>query len=687
MANKVFPNCTLGGSNGPGVMCWSSVYGRYFVGAVDTLGNVWVHAYSAGYRLFQSMVIDPVFGIDNHDLPSLLVMDAAGTNPGKVLAVYNHHAGVQYSNLSVNAGDIRSWGTRVQVTASGTGATFQFLFQATDTSHTVFLITSLGTANDCSWGYYTSTDGSTWSSLVPFYIPTGATQPILTCAQDPANPNIIHWFIGTQLATCKIYHIYMEIQSNASVKWFKSDGTDITATLGSGWTDETNFTPVYTTSANAANFCGGVFAGLPAVLYTTTTASGSNSLATWTANLATWSGSAWSSSTITVLDSAGTGAGSYAGPDYLHTGSNVSGYGCLDPNDVTSVYLPIAYAANYSPALPSQETSGGLTDLRLEKWTKTAGTWAKAVDVTGNTSNLNIMAISFQNTSPTQLIYAQGTYTSFSTFNTDLWAHPTLVLNSTKNSTPVWASDVGPLGIQAYYLLYEGTGTTAHDVTGNVAGYNGTFTGTPVWGSDTYGANLGSFSTSNYVAIPGALATAWSNGAYPRYIWFMGANTATTANTTAFLFAQTGANTFNIGLVFNFGSTGVADLYINNNNNTSAVLSQVTDGNPHVWLIVSTSATAHTLYLDGVSKITATSSLAGDVGTLNLLTLGAFKRQAVVSNPWTGSISAFGCGWGANPNPLAFTNDQLTGQFGGTWASFSPAWCIEQQAVIGSGIV
>src|SRR3954451_6092881 len=133
-ANKILTNATLIGSSSAGVLYWSIANQCWLVGSVSTAGHVTVSKYSRAYRLLQTQVINYAFGVDNHDVPSIVQMQS-----GKYLAVYNKHANVQYSQLTDAADDIRSWGSPVQVTDAATAATFQFLARGTDSSNTIFL--------------------------------------------------------------------------------------------------------------------------------------------------------------------------------------------------------------------------------------------------------------------------------------------------------------------------------------------------------------------------------------------------------------------------------------------------------------------------------------------------------------------------------------------------------------------
>jgi hypothetical protein len=671
--NKILVNGTFTGSSSAGVIPWSPSRKEFLVGTVDTSGNVTVSRYSKSYQLLQTQVLNYGFGVDNHDVPSIIQM-----NGGKYLAVYNHHAGVQYSQLSTGANDIRSWASAVQVTASSPGATFQFLFQGTDTNHTVFLVTSIGgygVSGTVGWGYYTTTDGSTWSSFNWIYQPqTTGVSPILTIAQDPNTPNTIHWFMGTNLAVCKLYHFSCVIQPDGSLRWYKTDGTDVTSTLGSAWTDETHWTPVYTTALNAINSSCAVVSGSPVVLYQRVTASGSNPTATVTAEQARWSGSAWVPSTIGALDASGLGEGSYAGPDYLYHASNVSGYPAQDPNDVNSVYLPVAYGANYAPSLPGMETGGGLTDMRMEKWTYNGTSWAKAVDISGQVNTQIVMGVAIQGMSPTQLLYSQGTYSSYTSFNLDLWAYPPLALNSTKNTSgTTWVSGMAPVGTQAYYLLYElaaGSGATLHDVSGNASGYGGSVTGGLTVSSGTYGNELSGFSTTQHGALSSQLASDfWNSGvsSYPRWVSVL-AKSPSSGGTSGclFSFGNTGNNAYTYAVFYNRSGAGYLSTFLNTNWTDATGVAGVYDGGYHHVLIYSTDATHHYVYFDGVLKISAATNLSTTLGNINCLALGALKRTTV-ANPFQGNIVSCLAGWGSLPDPMYLYKDQITGQFGGTW--------------------
>src|SRR5207237_1628940 len=66
---------------------------------------------------------------------------------------------------------------------------------------------------------------------------------------------------------------------------------------------------------------------------------------------------------------------------------------------------------------------------------------------------------------------------------------------------PLWRPDQAPAGCLFYALLDEASGLRVRDLAQRAG--NGAFVGTPTWGRGLYGPQLGGFTASNYVSVPG----------------------------------------------------------------------------------------------------------------------------------------------------------------------------------------
>jgi hypothetical protein len=209
-------------------------------------------------------------------------------------------------------------------------------------------------------------------------------------------------------------------------------------------------------------------------------------------------------------------------------------------------------------------------------------------------------------------------------------------------------------GLRFALPLHEGSGRP-QDLSGN--GRHGTMVGTAVaWGRGPFGRQLGGFSATSYVthdAAAGLLGVT-----YPCWIVSIAANSGVADAFTVAQASTTSANQF-MGLRYNLGGVaGQVSYSIRDNAGinpvVAATIAASTDGQPHVLMGWSNTASDHRLAWDGVQVASSTATL-GAV-TTNNLTLGVLRRTTVTL-PFAGSLIGVAGGNGAIPDYRAVAAD------------------------------
>lgn len=673
--------------------CWSwwslpqAVYdsstGRTFTGCVEAGGAVKLAQYDSKYQVIQQLHVRTLAS-DDHDAPAVIVLAAGGSNAGKVLAAYSGHALASYSWLSTSVGSILA-GTEQQLeNGTSTFCTYCQLFQMGDTNQTVYWFHRYGNSSGSYiWRLRYSTDGgSTWGGA--FQLWSGSGNAYCRGAMNGANRidfyvTSVHPNSGNNVLS----HFYLSINANGTFSLSQSDGTSIgtytaTGTQVTGATlplDDSTPTTVskIVTGASTWNWDAAAYSGTPYVAYATfTTASTTHD--THAYSQASWSGSAWVATSVS-------NGGSYV-PNWLFSAeAEYSGGIALDPNNANSVYVSRANAG----------AGGGATATRfdLENWTF-SGSWSLAATIKSTAANFACRPKSVINGS-NQFIFWYGTYTNWSAgFTTDVWDNPPDTLFTSKVSSPTYSSAVVPSGTNAYFLLYEGSSTTLHDV---LATYNGSTVGAITWGSDSYGANLSGFNTSGIYGKSDTLAAAFLAGGYPKWIGFLFKSVSSSTNYGfIFSFGNSASNDAVIGVAVNFnGTANLFSGFIRDNGQAHEADPQGTktacsDGAWHVGELVLDSTSSQSLYLDGV--LVQTTSVSMSTQTLNQFSMGLLRRTGL-GQAFDGTIGAVVAGWASKPDPYSLYYDLFYGQFAGTRASiaFQSAWAVAAyQPTIGMGV-
>lgn len=231
-----------------------------------------------------------------------------------------------------------------------------------------------------------------------------------------------------------------------------------------------------------------------------------------------------------------------------------------------------------------------------------------------------------------------------------------------KPEEAIWQQEEGPPGCRLYLLLHEGGGRVARDLSRRSK--DGTFIsgGSPTlaWQRGRYGAQLGGFSTTDYLQIDPP--TQITHAVYPCWMAVLAINT-NTADGALICAAGTAADTQFAAIRYNRTSTGTLAYTMVDDSGTAVVLSvsglSVNDGQPHVAMAWSLSASDHRLAWDGAQVASSTSTLG--TTTFNALTLGALRRNTIVTS-FGGSLIVASAGRGSVPDPKAFAQDLLSGE-------------------------
>lgn len=248
---------------------------------------------------------------------------------------------------------------------------------------------------------------------------------------------------------------------------------------------------------------------------------------------------------------------------------------------------------------------------------------------------------------------------------------------------------IGTEGARAAYLLAEGSGTTANDLSPNAR--HATLSGVTWNATGAYTPNLTLAPTSRGVANGAAFGAPsfpiWSavlldhdNGGVDHYLAFHGRN-----DSDLFVGLRWAAGGFNYYLYdgTNFIDAGVV---------SGSELPNV----PVFAMTLSTAANDHRLYLTaavpgGTLTPVATSSTTLTPFAANTFGLTGIERAAFGNTGHSGKLYALATGAGSYPDPTALATDWLNGTFtfalGSAGGGFVSAWAAYSNQVIGMGAV
>lgn len=209
-------------------------------------------------------------------------------------------------------------------------------------------------------------------------------------------------------------------------------------------------------------------------------------------------------------------------------------------------------------------------------------------------------------------------------------------------------------GVGCYLALNESGGWPVNLATGKP----GAGVGVPVWVNGPYGPSLTSLSPTSYVDYP----VPYSNGV--RWQACLFSNTSTSGN-EPWSWASTANDLTFDRLILNFPSAGSITWYLRDDKGAfpapSGVAVSCNDGLPHVAMTSVDAASNYNVYWDGLLVATknSTSSFAF---TPTQLSLGVDHRSSVTGG-FTGYDIAYAYGVGQIPDPWAFAQNWLSGEF------------------------
>ena len=445
--------------------------GVTYIGSVCANGDVEVHAYdhSTGASTYKKL---SQTGIDDHTNATVHV-----TGTGRLLCALWTHTGSSFTHVrfASTTGDIESSQTLTNVSVAGTVTCgyptyFSLSNGKSGPAERIFCIfyTSLTGTDTRRDLYYTYSDddGATWSTPVQSAI-SSQTYAYWKSVSDKSTK--IHFGYTSSApnisATNTLHHFVLESDAGV-IKWRKSDGSEITASLP--WTVQTETTAIWDSTVNNLGYgtgcvqwisgieldgtgkpglCFGAYPGATAPI---------NSAA-WNDNRycrAIWDGSAW---TLSEIARGGDNLPYAPTVEYVYYAGVSLKEG--DPN----VAL---IATNYNTRTPS--TNDGPHEIQL--WTYAAGSWSKTTDITSGSGKGATNEFNYKHFRPVwvrnahadcQVIWASGRYANYTTFDTVLNTYPNTIGTPIIYLTAKVPSVSGTVDTELY--LYYGAATIAAD--------------------------------------------------------------------------------------------------------------------------------------------------------------------------------------------------------------------------------
>ncbi len=220
-----------------GVWTWfTTPVSHYYNGAtyfapVDSSGNSEIHRYDHATQTTTSFTLSASPDVDDHNNGSIEILD-----DGKIIAYWTTHydSAVRY-RVSTNANDISAFGTTQSLTPPAGNVTYP-------------VPTRLSGAGGKRWLFYRNNNGTTqdlsFRSSSDFSAGSGsASSHVALCTTSGVTP---YWRIGSNgvdridvilvnnhpvQGDNEIYHFYAAPNGSNNLEYFKSDGTQITASL------------------------------------------------------------------------------------------------------------------------------------------------------------------------------------------------------------------------------------------------------------------------------------------------------------------------------------------------------------------------------------------------------------------------------------------------------------------------
>lgn len=272
--------------------------GTTYIAFVDGDGNARVASYEHSTDTWTLSPVIASLSADVHATPSVLVRSS---DHKLVVAAAQHNGAVLYIAISTNAEDVSAWGaaTNIAATLGGTAYTYANLFQLSGESGKIYLFyrdRPSGVTGNLA--YSTSTDGgTTWTAQTTVYSVSAKSSYWAVSSDDTNRIDIVTTDGSAESGdTASVYHFYY-----SGGNWFKSDGTQITASLPFGTTDITKIYDGATNGSARAPYDAATNGGNPVGVWAAYNSAGSGSnenywygscsSGTWTVNQITDSGS------------------------------------------------------------------------------------------------------------------------------------------------------------------------------------------------------------------------------------------------------------------------------------------------------------------------------------------------------------------------------------------------------------
>lgn len=373
--------------------------------------------------------ISTTLGGDDHNNSSVLVISGTGTaNDGKILVAYTGHPTSTISvRRSTSVNNIAAWDSVVTLNVDGTveqtGDTYEYanLVQLSgDNTGRIYLFY---TVNDTHTGgttgraldyRYTDDQGATWSSPVRIINPAIGQMYVRLCTDGASRIDIAftesHPGTGQHMS---VWHFY--ITSTGTPAYKTSDGTSLTLPIDvstSGKTATKVFDGATTSSGSWIwDIIGN--SGNPVIGFA---AFADSSAYDHRYRQSRWNGSSWINGTVDITTGGqGTNHGTSSNPDYLYSGEPFySGGISLNP-------------ANPSEVLISTKNASAGWDIQQWTTANNGTSWSKAVDVTSGNTNVAARPCYVISHPSNLALYWQGTYTSYSSYVTNLYSYPPIV--------------------------------------------------------------------------------------------------------------------------------------------------------------------------------------------------------------------------------------------------------------------
>lgn len=374
--------------------------GNLLVMVVDSAGTNWLHERDKDSGAITSVQLSTTgLEVDDHNNGS--VFERAD---GRLVVMYGTHNDTVFRYKVSNTSSILGGWSSEQQRGTGQGPySYPYVFQLSqDTTKFWYFnrrwTTGAGTTRTLSYRTTTALVGSSdpWGAYTDVWQVANKIPYWRRIADGVNKMHVVTTDMHPVEGQASLYHFYMQLDGSNNPLWYKSDGTQISASLPFGTADATLIYDGSTTKCWVSDLVIDG-SGHPRVLYMRYPGNDGSAIEYWHAR---WTGSAWVSHKI-----CDDGAGLYSGEPYY------PGVICFDSLDPSIVY-------------PSAPISGVRQIQRLTT-ADDGATWAQAQVITsggtaGNPLRLRpyspkVFGGSRQGPA---VLWAEGRYTSFTDYDT-----------------------------------------------------------------------------------------------------------------------------------------------------------------------------------------------------------------------------------------------------------------------------